>query len=421
LRGTLGIFVACLVGCANQPTFQSPLVSPLQPPGNLAAPTTVPPTKVVPTETPQPTATKTATAEPSLTPTSAPSPEPTATYPPYAGTPFTITFIRDGNLWLSEIGETGERQLTHESNDWPVVEYATAPSCDRIAYIPYQGPPNANALIKGVNLSNGTITALTGEHDPYIEYGIGWLDKDHIMFAVSEFAAPGYAKDPAIWAEIQPFHHIVLDLVTGKRTFVPESLHLSQSPDGQYWLTCSMYYVYEGDCKYKLLDRATNQQGSVANNKGWGSLLAWSPDSQEMLFSAYDHPGDETTRLEIVGVATRKERFFTPSDKTVTAAAWSPNSHSIAYNECRYDERGFRENCALQVTNRNGTDTRTILADTSPEILGTLTNIAWIPDGSRLIFLSGDRSFTVWSINNDGTDLRPIVSNAGSPQVLCKP
>jgi hypothetical protein len=122
LRGALAILATCLVGCANQPTFQSLLVSPLQPPSNLATPTVLP-TKVVSTETPQPTATKTATAEPSLTPTPSPSPEPTATYPPYAGTPFTITFIRDGNLWLSEIGGTGERHLTHESNDWPVVEY----------------------------------------------------------------------------------------------------------------------------------------------------------------------------------------------------------------------------------------------------------------------------------------------------------
>jgi hypothetical protein len=43
------MFVIALAGCVSQPVFQSPVVSPLQPPSNLATPT------VMPTETPLPT------------------------------------------------------------------------------------------------------------------------------------------------------------------------------------------------------------------------------------------------------------------------------------------------------------------------------------------------------------------------------
>jgi WD40 repeat protein len=383
----------------------------LQPPSNLATPTAAP-SKVVSTQPPQPAATTTATPEPGLTPTSSPSPQPTATYPPYAGTPFTITFIRDGNLWLSDIGGTGERQLTREGDDWPVVEYATAPSCDKIAYIPYQGPPNANALIKEVNLSNGTVMALAGENDPYIEYGIGWLDKDHMTFAVSEFAAPGYAKDPAIWAEIQPFHHIVLDLVTGERTFVPESLHFSQSPNGRYWLTGSCGYVYECPLQYVLHDLVTRQHWRVAESIGWGRFLGWSPDSQWMLFNTLERGEARTpAQLVLINVATQQEQQITPSDKDVRGAAWSPDGQSIALTQC---DVGI---CGLWTMDKYGKNLQRV----PKEITDAAWIVDWIPDRSRLIFTREEDSSIVWSVGTDSTDLRPIVANADSPQVLCGP
>lgn len=400
MHGMFGILAVYLAGCANQPPFQSPLVSPLQPPST-----------VEPTQTPLPTTTTTATPEPNLAPTPSPSPQPTATYLPYVGTPFTIIFIRNGNLWLSEIGGTGERQLTRESDIWPVVEYTIAPSCDKIAYVPYQGPPNANALIKEVNLSDGSVGVLAGEDDPYIEYGLGWPDKDHITFAVSEFVAPGYAKDPAIWAEIQPFHHIVLDLVTGKRTFVPESLHFSQSPNGRYWLTGSCYYVYECPLQYVLRNLMTRQQWRVAESIGWGRFLGWSPDSQWMLFNAYER-GETSTpaRLVLINAATRKEQQIALGDKDVRGVSWSPDGQSIALTQCDTVD------CALWTMDRNGKNLQRV----ATEITDAAWIVDWISDSSRLIFTRGEDSSTIWGVRTDGADLKPIVTNANSPQVLCK-
>jgi hypothetical protein len=405
VRCLLGIAAICLAGCVNQPTFQSPLVSPLQLPSTVATPT-APLTEITPTEAPRPTATFTVAPAPSLTPT------PTATYPPYRDNPFTLVFIREGNLWVSEIGGTGERQLTHEISDWPVVEYAIAPSCDRIAYIPYKGPPNANALIKAVRLPNDSPTVLAGENDPYIEYGVGWLDSDHLTLVVSEFAAPGYAKDPAIWEEIQPFHHIVLDLVTGKRTFIPESLHFSQSPNGRYWLTGSCGYVYECPLEYVLHDRSTAEQWRVAEDIGWGNFLGWSPDSQWMLFSAFERGETASAvRLILVDTTTRKAQPMTPADKHVSSASWSPNGQSIAFVQC--DDGG----CAPWILNSRSREVQKV----SIEITDAAEDINWTPDSSRLIFTRKDDSSIIWSVKIDGTDLRPIASNTYSPQVLCKP
>lgn len=401
-----------LVGC----TVPLPIVSP------LTSPSILPVLTLAVTETAYPTATATVTPQPSPTPS--PLPSPTATWPPYSGNPFTVVFLRNGNLWLSTIGGGGERQLTAESPDWPIGWFDVSPQCDRIAYIPHQGPPSIDALVKQVRISDGSVSILTGHNDPYSECNVEWLDNTHIVFQLQEFLVAGHEKDNA-WQDVQPFHHIVFDLATAKRTFIPESLLLSQSPDGRYWLTCSRGYVYQGPCTYKLRDLASGKQWQVAPSVGWGDFIAWSPDGQEMLFDSYRDPLDATVQLVVINVAENKERVITPDDKTVTSAmsaSWSPDGKTIAYTQCDADSNGMRVNCALWLVNRDGSHARMIPA----KIAGEAMNLAWTPDGSRLVFTIFDTPI-IWSVRTNGTDLRPIVSDLrtilsdpGQYQILCK-
>ncbi len=403
----LFLVIAWLSGCMSQTAPASPPASPR---------ISVPPPYVAPaTATLPPTATHTAVPPPTSTP------PPTATYPPYVDRPFTVVFLRDGNLWLSEIGGGGERQLTTEPADWPVNEYAISPRCDRIAYIVYKGPPAPDALVKQVLIPSGTVNVLTGENDPCIEYSLGWLDQDHITFALSEFPASGHEKDPSFQICQPSFHHLVVNLATGQRTFVPESLLLSQSPNGRYWLTCSRGYVYEGPCHYKLQDLRTGQQWPIAQSIGWGGFIGWSPDSQYMLFTAYIDPEDITCQLFVIDAATRQEHAITPPNKTVSSswspASWSPDGRTIAFEQCDVDGL-TRSNCALWLVNRDGTQARPIPTHLSGNVLG------WTPDGSRLVIFNDNhesRPSVVWSVRLDGTDLRPVVWYASLPQVLCKP
>jgi WD40 repeat protein len=251
---------------------------------------------------------------------------------------------------------------------------------------------------------------LTGENDPYLEYSIGWLDDTHITFSLSEHTTSGHTKATRAWESVEPFHHLVLDLVTGERTLVPKSLHLSQSPNGRYWLTGSCGYVYECPLEYVLHDLATGEQWQVAESVGWGRLKEWSPDSQWMLFSAYER-GDtiEPVQLALIKVATRAERPITSSDKTVRAASWSPDSQSIALTQCD------PEDCFLWTMNRDGSSLRRVTA----EITDAARSVDWTPDGSRLIFTREDTS-VIWSIRIDGADLRPIISGAWMAVVLCE-
>jgi WD40 repeat protein len=373
------------------------------------------PHSILPSPTPSPTRTKapkptsTLTPQPTWTPTASPSPTPT--YPQYNDEPFRVVFVRNGDLWLSEVGGSGELRLTTEPADWPVQEYAISPACDKVAYIVYHSPPGPNAHIKQVDLFTGAVSVLTGESDPYIEYNIGWLDDTHITFSLSEFAASGHTKETPAWEGFEPFHHLVFDLVTGERTFVPESLHFSQSPNGRYWLTGSCYYVYECPLEYVLYDLVTGEQWQVAKDIRWGRFLGWSPDSQWMLFSAYER-GETigSVQLVLIDVTTLEEQQITPSDKDVRAASWSPNSQSIALSQCD------AEGCFLWTLSRDGNNLQRV----SSEITDAAWSVAWSPDSSRLIFAREEDTSVIWSIRIDGTDLRPIIPDAGLASVLCE-
>ena len=394
----LGVTITMiLIGCTQRATI-SPLESPLS----------ILPSPLSPTQTEAPRPTRTLTPQPTWIPTALSSPTPT--YPPYNDEPFRVVFIRNSDLWLSKVGGSGELCLTTERADWPVQEYAVSPACDKAAYIVYHSPPEPNALIKQVDLSTGAVSILTGESDPYIEYNIGWLDDTRITFSLSEFAASGYTKKTPAWEWFEPFHHLIFDLVTRERTFIPESLHFSQSPNGHYWLTGSCYYVYECPLEYVLHDLATGEQWQVAESIGWGRFWGWSPDSQWMLFSACERgEAIASVQLVLINVVTLEERQITPSDQDVRAASWSPNGQSIALILCDL------EICGLWTMSNDGSDLRRV----SAEITDGAWYIDWTPDGSRLVFTREDAP-VLWSIRVNGTDLRPIIFDAVMPSVLCE-
>jgi len=326
---------------------------------------------------------------------------------------------------MSEIGGTGERQLTHEPTDWPVYWFDVSRQSDKIAYVVYKGPPTIDAFIKQVSISTGVVSVLAGQGDPYSEYDVKWLDDDHIAFSLQEGTVSGFGKDPTIWAGIEPFHHIVMDLTTGERTFVPESLVLAQSPNGHYWLTCTKVNPYgEGGCRYKLDDRITGKQWPILQDLDWVGFVAWSPNSQFMLF--IETPGFSTetnTRLRVINAATREEKIVVRIDKYISSVRLSTDGRTIAFSQCDSRPTGARSSCALTLVNSDGTDTREIPID----FYDTVSDLSWTPDDSRLILSkegTGPTTCNVWSIRTDGTDLRPVILNADSlraPVVLYQP
>ncbi len=421
-RFYLWILLFFLAGC-GRPAALPPATEPRAvAQSTLAQSSTKLPTPASSSYVPPPTrpTSRPVTSTPTPVPTPSPVPPPTPTYPPYTDNPFTVLFVRDGNLWLAEVGGSGERQLTSELPGWTVSSYSVAPDCWRVAYSSYRNDSGRiDGLVKQVDLADGTVSVLIGEDNAYSEGDVRWLDATHVAFEVSEFLVAGHEKDLPPWGAVQPFHSIVMDLDSGETTLVPESLELSQSPDGRYWLTGSCYYVYECPLDYMLRDRQSGETWPVAAEIGWGRFLGWSPDSRQMLFSGLDNPDSQKLWLVLVDVASREEIRIAPSDKLLFGGGWSPDGESISYEQCagREDPSGRPMDCALGLMDRNGGNQQVIAPLPSDSVL---LPHGWTPDGRRLI-LYDPNAYQLWSIRRDGTDLRPIVFDADSVHVLCEP
>lgn len=427
-------FVIYLAGCTDQiPVLTPPLEEAT---AALVATITIPPNH---TPTSQPTLSF--SPEPTLSSTPKPTLTPMVTYPPYSDTSFTVAFLKKGNLWLSEIGGSGERQLTYEPSDWPVYEYDVSPTCNRIAYTVYEGPSTIDTIVKQVDIESGSVTVLTGENDPYSEVNLKWLDDTHIAFQLQDGVVSGHTADPLIVdTVITPFNHIVVDLVTGERVVVPESMLLSQSPNGHYWLTCAKPNPYwEGGCVYKLHDRVTNKQWQILKDLYWVGFEGWSPNSQFLTFwvMSGNSPTDVTDQLKVVNPATKEERLITSEKVTNVFGIWSPDSQTIVFSRCPKEKGATSPECTLWLMNTDGNNLRefplrisggtgyigwsTENGDTGIDIIN------WTPDGSRLVFarLGTELNlYDIWSVRIDGTDLRPIVrdvdAHAKGAQVVCQ-
>lgn len=453
---------------------------PIQPsPTPVPAPTSMFYSPISPLPTPTlepPIATPVPTLEP---PTPMPSPTPKPTYPPYTDAPLTLTFLRDGDLWLSEMGGQGERRLTDELAGWSVKEYAVSPACDRIAYVTHRTDPR-DAAIEQVDLVDRTVSGLAGLDDRLAEYGLRWLDPERILFRVDGYPAAG-EHGPLLYTLRNPFFAVIFDLSKGEYTPV-DGYNLWQSEGGRYQVicaACAQGYAYECGCSYLLRDQETGQEGPIAQGTTWGIFLGWSAEDGWALFASGEYGLVLQKGLVAIDMATRSERIVTPEERVVMLPGWSPDRRRIALTMCERQPDPMSEemqNCDLWVMDPDGSHARLVLdggddgdilfAAWSPDgrtlafhqcgaiegayhvplqycglglidpdggdpviILDVfpdnVAKITWHPDGSRLLITGSSHSSppipNIWSVRRDGTDLRPFIIDARDVDVLCDP
>jgi dipeptidyl aminopeptidase/acylaminoacyl peptidase len=354
-----------------------------------------------------------------------------------------------------------------------------SPDCSRIVYIPYK-EETRDATIKQIDLVDGSVSALTGQGDRASEYGVRWLDADHLLFRVSEFGVKSN-QTPAPYPIRQSFFPVVLELSTGVFSNA-EGYNLWQSDDGHYRLTCfecAQGYPYECGCAYRLHDLETGEQRHIAQNVAWGIFRGWSANNTWLLFSSSRNRSSGNTELVLAQTETGADTKIAPDGKTVLSASWSPGRETIAYVMC--DQEVLRrpvarlENCELWLADQDGGDTRLVLQDQrgrnvlfggwSPDgqaivfarcdaqesvfsitkncelglvsrdgsVSSTLLSqlpvqvarIGWSLDQSRLVLIESTAYAyaitVVWSLGIDGTDLRPVAVEAWKASVLCEP
>jgi len=121
------------------------------------------------------------------------------------------------------------------------------------------------------------------------------------------------------------------------------------------------------------------------------SRLSWSRDGKSIAIVrlANPHTGSaDTSRVEIVDVATGATRRVTPSGERETHPVFSPDGSTIAYLQSRGGER--LAEAAIRVAPASGGEGREV----STSIDRNLTRAIWMPDGKTLLTGAHDNAGT---------------------------
>ena len=356
--------------------------------------------------------------KPSPTPINTPSPIAatlTPTFPPYTGEPFSIVFTRSGNLWIASMGETvTERQLTFEPPEMRVISFDVSPDETRIAYVPYQLEP-LNSLVKVVDITTGESKVILGENDPFSEVRVVWIDDTRIAYKNQDSLASSFVTKRVR----NVTKYIVYDLARKTQVQVTGYDALAPSPNKQVWLGC--FAGAEGCGRYALQYAGSSTQYRLERTMQLGWFLDWSADSQYLLFNTVSSPDVCVSQLILIDIKTLEEKAITPKEESVWSGSFSPVGNLLVYEQAQIANLGLCQSGKLDywLLDLDTQQPYKIPVEFQKDVWG----FDWTPNGKRLLFFHDSysgREHQLWSMNLDGSDLKPILVNVEEFQVLSK-
>jgi Tol biopolymer transport system component len=151
-------------------------------------------------------------------------------------------------------------------------------------------------------------------------------------------------------------------------------------------------------------DAETGQITQVTKDLGFGDVeprCAWSPDGQQIFFTAGSGPGAIDHKLYIVNADGSGLRQITTGETNDLDPVLSPGGDWIA----------FHRNCDLWLIRLDGSDARRLL-EGSPSFCAIM--MSWSPDSQRIAFANlpplSDKPTPpeMWVVNRDGSESRVV-------------
>ena len=204
---------------------------------------------------------------------------------------------------------------------------------------------------------------------------------------------------PGIWA-YDPDHP--------RRPAVLVSAHfgtpIAWSPDG------SKLLLLEGSVTHSVLS-VLDSDGSETTLADWKRDISggsFSPDGSRVVFASEDWSSGESAIYLVGSSGGRPKVLFRPHailgipgvPAPVYEPTFSPDGSHIAY----FDGWGDHDN-TLRVMSADGTGSRVLLEGNSPAMGVGLRNLAWFPDGTRLVFGEGYGPYWIYTVWTDGSGI----------------
>jgi Tol biopolymer transport system component len=298
----------------------------------------------------------------------------------------------DGNLWVLEAGRETPSQITFDANPFgnenAVVEYSypqLSSDGTLLAYRRDVGTPNA----AGYDFTTGmwVLDLANGAQNQVFENysaGYAWKPGTHLlaygMAAGTEYFRSRGNPDPALAQEIRAVdldRGETLVLVPPERNYTLSSPNWS--PDGRF-LAFEEVINMEGSGFFAYYDFEAQEYVSWDEPVG---QVSWSPDGSLLTYArqTYAATGDERLYLR---PRQGSEQLLGPDydgPAYATSPVFSPDGSQIAY--LLYLDGPETQNVTIMVIDPDSGD---------PKPLGHFNGVwelAWIPDGSQLVFTAG--------------------------------
>jgi len=298
----------------------------------------------------------------------------------------------DGNLWVLEAGQETARQLTFDAHPLDgenvAVEYAYPRLSSDGALLAYRlevGTPNAS----GYDFSSGlwVMNLATGEQRQILDgrsTGFDWKPGTHLLaygtaVEMNYFITRGQ-PDPALATGINA---IDLDSGETRELVAPERDYALSgpqwSPDGRF-LAFEEVFNMEGSGFFAYYD--LEGQEYVAWEEPVGGV-SWSPDGNLLAYARHTYAANGEERLYL-RPRQGSEQLLGPDydgPAYATHPVFSPAGNQIAY--LVYVEGPETQMATIMVLDLTGGE---------PNSLGQFEGVwelAWVPDGSQLVFSFG--------------------------------
>jgi Tol biopolymer transport system component len=162
-----------------------------------------------------------------------------------------------------------------------------------------------------------------------------------------------------------------------------------------------------------IVDVATGELRMITENPigGYDAFPAWSPDGTRIAFAR--SPGDQqypSSAVFVVDVDGRGLQRVTPRGLNAYRPAWSPDGTQIIFNTNDTPER--IQDAEIYIVASDGSGLRRLTHEENASAFRP----TWSPDGEWILFtrfaFPGQltKSFDIYVMRPDGTDLRPVTS-----------
>ena len=214
-------------------------------------------------------------------------------------------------------------------------------------------------------------------------------------------------------------HYIIYDIDRKTQLQLTGYDALALSPNKQVWLTdVSPARKAAAGMPFNMQVAAR----SIGSRERCNLDGSWTGQpTANICFNTVSSPDVCVSQLILIDIKTLEEKAITPKEESVWSGSFSPVENMLVYKQAQIADLGLCKSGKVDywLLDLDTQQSYKIPVEFEKDVWG----FDWTPNGKRLLFFHDSysgREHQLWSMNLDGSELKPILANVEEFQVLSK-